>query len=378
MGGDRVDYMARALELADLARGRTSPNPPVGAVVVREGRVVGEGFTRPPGGPHAEVVALAEAGPLARGATLYSTLEPCCYHGRTPPCAAASAAAGVTAVHIAVLDPNPRVQGGGSQLLEGAGVLVRLGERAAAARELIEGFTRYVLAGRPLVVAKWAMSLDGKIAAASGDSRWISGSLARERGHQLRDVADAVVVGVGTVLADDPRLTVRLAPELDRRPARPQPWRVVVDSRGRTPLGAQLLGPELAPRTLLATTRAAPAAWRDEVRARGADALELPAREGRVDLDALLRALAERGLTSVLVEGGGALLGSLFAGRLVDRVYAFVAPKVLGGAGAPSPVGGPGVARAADAWPLRDVRVERLGEDLLVSGWVGEEACSQA
>lgn len=364
-----MEHMARALELADLARGRTSPNPAVGAVVVRDGRVVGEGYTQPPGGPHAEIVALRQAGEFARGATLYTTLEPCCHHGRTPPCAEAIVAAGVAEVRIAILDPNPKVQGGGCRMLEAGGVRIRVGERAAEAREQIEDFTKYVLTGRPLVVAKWAMSLDGKIATRTGDSKWITGEPARELAHELRDTYGAIVVGVNTVLLDDPQLTVRLPPEKARRPARLQPWRVVVDSRGRTPLGARLLGPELAGRTIVATTAAATAAWRREIRALGAHDMVLPDRDGVVDLEALLDALGQMEITGVLVEGGGTLFGSLFEAHLVDKVCAFVAPRILGGAGAPSPVGGTGALTVASAWKLRDVRIERVGEDLLVVGY---------
>ena len=367
-----MDYMARAIELADLARGRVSPNPAVGAVVVRDGRIVGEGYTRPPGGPHAEIVALREAGDLARGATLYTTLEPCCHHGRTPPCAEAIARAGIAEVRIAVLDPNPKVQGGGCRALEAAGVRIRVGERAAQAREMVEDFAKHILTGRPFVIAKWAMSLDGRIATASGDSKWITGPAARERVHQLRDVVGAIVVGVNTVLADDPQLTVRLPEGPARRPTRVPPWRVVVDSRGRTPLRVRLLSDDLAERVIVATTTASPEVWRREVRARGARVLALPARDGRVELEALLTALGEEEVTSVLVEGGGTLLGSLFASRLVDKVYAFVAPRIVGGASAPAPVGGPGVSALADSWQLRDVRMERVGDDVLVMGYLSE------
>lgn len=364
-----MDYMARALELADLARGRTSPNPAVGAVIVRDGEVVGEGHTQPPGGPHAEIVALRRAGERARDATLYSTLEPCCHQGRTPPCTDAIAAAGIAKVHLAILDPNPRVQGGGCQALEAAGIRVVVGERADEARELIEDFTTHVLTGQPLVVAKWAMSLDGKIATTTGDSRWISGPRARAVVHDLRDVCSAVLVGVGTVLADDPQLTVRIPRAEARRAARPQPWRVVVDSRGRTPLSARLLSPDLANRTIVATTNASPETWRRAVEAAGATVLLLADRAGRVDLRALLAALGQMEITSVLAEGGSAVLGSLFAADLVDKVYAFVAPLVVGGQAAPSPVGGAGAQRLVEARGLRVVRLDRVGDDLLVVGY---------
>ena len=366
---ERSRWMSRALDLADLARGRTSPNPPVGAVVVRDGVVVGEGFTQPPGGPHAEVVALRQAGELTRGATLYVTLEPCCTFGRTPPCCRAVIAAGIAEVHVATLDPNPLVDGGGCAALEAAGVRVHVGEGAERARSYIDGFRSLISTGRPFVVAKWAMSLDGKIAAPTGDSKWISSAESRARVHELRDTVDAVIVGVNTALADDPALTVRLPETARRRPPREEPWRVVVDSRGRTPLTAQLLSPALARRTLIATTAAASDSWRDAVLARGAEVLALPAGDdGRVDLDALLLALGERGVANALVEGGGQLLGSLFALRCVGQVCAFVAPLIVGGGG-PSPVGGAGVALVADAPRLARVTLERIGADTLIIGY---------
>jgi diaminohydroxyphosphoribosylaminopyrimidine deaminase/5-amino-6-(5-phosphoribosylamino)uracil reductase len=364
--------MLRALELADLARGRTSPNPAVGAVLVRGGQVVGEGYTQPPGGPHAEIVALRQAGEQARGATLYTTLEPCCHHGRTPPCSDAIIAAGIAQVRVAVLDPDPRVQGNGMQALQAAGITVGIGEHAARASQTIEDFTTRVLLGRPYVVAKWAMSLDGRIATRTGDSRWITGPAARALGHDLRDTLDGIVVGVNTVLADDPELTVRI-PGGSHRPSRPAPWRIVVDSRGRTPLIAHLLTTGDVSRTLIATTDTSAPEWRCHVARAGALVLVLPAAAGRASLPAMLDAVLELGVTSLLVEGGGTLLGSLFDQHLVDRVYAFVAPMVIGGSGAPSPVQGAGVCRMADAVRLAGVSRSEHGDDLLVTGRVVRE-----
>ncbi|MBI3979008.1 MAG: bifunctional diaminohydroxyphosphoribosylaminopyrimidine deaminase/5-amino-6-(5-phosphoribosylamino)uracil reductase RibD [Chloroflexi bacterium] len=360
--------MERALALARRARGRTSPNPAVGAVVVRDGAVVGEGFTQPPGQAHAEVVALCQAGLLAPGATLYVTLEPCCFHGRTPPCTAAIIAAGIAEVHLATLDPNPRVAGRGQAELERAGIATVLGNCAEAAREQIEGFSQLITSGRPWVTAKFAMSLDGKIATRTGDTRWITGPAARRRVHELRDDLDAVLVGVETALADDPQLTVRLdGTARDDR----QPLRVVADSRGRLPLGARMLGEP--GRTLVATTAVSSDIWRQALAARGVEVVVLPAdAAGRVDLPALLQALGARGIADLLVEGGGRLLGALFEAQLVDKVYAFVAPVIIGGEGAPSPVRGIGADRLADAWQLRRVRVEQVGPDLLILGYVND------
>ncbi len=371
------DYMRLAIAEAEEAVGWTSPNPPVGAVVVRDGRVVGRGRTQPPGGAHAEVMALRDAGPdAARGATVYCTLEPCAHFGRTPPCADALVDAGVAAVHYAIDDPDPRVDGGGRARLEAAGVAVTVGDGAAEVRRQLAGYLKHRRTGLPLVVVKYAASLDGRIAAASGDSRWVSGPQTLAWVHRERRRLDALVVGSGTVVADNPSLTAR-APghEAERSTAVAvgvhQPLRVVVDSRGRTPADAAVLaGP--AP-TLVATLDTAPAAWRDALVARGAEVVPLPAAPGadgapHVDLAALLRELGRRGTLVALFEGGGVLLGSLFDARLVDRVHAVLAPLIIGAANAPAAVAGRGADRMADAVRLRDVTVERLGDDTLISG----------
>ncbi|MHB1415832.1 MAG: bifunctional diaminohydroxyphosphoribosylaminopyrimidine deaminase/5-amino-6-(5-phosphoribosylamino)uracil reductase RibD [Chloroflexota bacterium] len=361
-----MDHMARALALARGALGSTSPNPAVGAVIVNDGLVVGEGYTQPPGGPHAEIVALREAGERARGATVYVSLEPCCHHGRTPPCTAALIAAGVAEVRIATIDPNPRMSGKGAKELERAGIRVHLGECEEAAREINEAFFKYITTGRPFLSLKYAMTLDGKIASARGHSRWVTGPEARQLVHELRRQADAVLVGIGTVLADDPRLTVRLG---DDQPTGRQPWRVVVDSRCRIPLAARLLSDGGASRTIVATTRAASPDSLAAVHAAGAEVWTLADIDGRVDLADLMERLAARGIINVLAESGGTLNGSLFQAGLVDKIYAFVAPKVVGGATAPTPVDGAGVDRMDQAYPLRLAKVERYGEDTLLVGY---------
>ena len=356
--------MRLALAEGRRALGWSSPNPAVGAVVVApSGRTVGAGRTQPPGGDHAEVAALREAGERARGATVWVTLEPCAHRGRTPPCTEALIEAGVAAVRYAIADPDPRVSGAGRRRLAEAGVAVAAGDGAEEAAAQLEGYLHQRRTGRPFVIAKYAASLDGRIAAASGDSRWVSGPETRAWAHDRRQGLDAIVVGSGTVLADDPQLTAR--PEGVGRPH--QPLRVVADSRGRTPERARVLGGPGA--ALIATTAAAPAAWRARMEARGAELLVLPAGGGgRVDLAALIGALGERGALSVLFEGGGVLLGSLFDRRLVDRVQAIVAPIVIGAAAAPAAVAGRGARRMADAPRLREVAVTRLGEDTLISG----------
>lgn len=357
--------MAEAIDLARRVLGTTSPNPAVGAVIVRDGRVVGRGATRPPGGPHAERVALAEAGELARGATLYVTLEPCCHRGRTPPCTDAIIEAGIAEVHVATPDPNPLVHGRGIGALVDRGIRVVVGEHEAEARRLNEWFFKYIATGRPFILAKYAVTLDGKIAARTGDSRWVTGPTARAYVHRLRAQVDAVMVGVGTVLADDPALTAR-PEEFGGPPPARQPLRIVVDSRGRTPPQARVL--DGAAPTLIATTPLADPENLKALEARGAEVLVLPAAGGRVDLEALISELGRRELAWVLVEGGGRLLGSLFDLGLIDRVAAFIAPKLVGGAAAPGPVGGLGRPKMADAVRLEDVETDRLGEDLLVSG----------
>ena len=358
-----MDFMQRALELARRAQGAASPNPAVGAVIVRQGRLVGQGWTQPPGGHHAEIEALAGAGEEARGATLYVTLEPCSHYGRTPPCTQALLRAGIAEVHVAIQDPYPQVNGSGIKELEAAGVRVLLGEREEEAREVMEAYLKWASTGLPFITAKYAMSLDGKIATATGESRWITGPQARRRGHDLRSASDAIMVGIGTALADDPQLTAR--DEADRALER-QPLRVVVDSGARLPAGAAMLR---APGSTLVATADPPDARVRPLVDAGAEVLRLPGDDGRVDLNRLLCLLGQRPITSLLAEGGGVLLASLVRQGLVDRVMAFIAPVIIGGREAPTPVEGDGAPHLADALRLHRVGVERLGDDLLVTGY---------
>ena len=355
-----TDHMQRAVELARRSVGSTSPNPPVGAVLVRDGHVVGEGRTQPPGGSHAEDEALRMAGDAARGADLYVTLEPCAHHGRTPPCTDALIEAGVASVHIAVMDPAPHTAGRGVQCLREAGIPVTVDDGPREARQLVEAFAKHVSTGLPFVVAKFAMSLDGRLSSRSGDSRWISNETSRQMAHVLRAEADAVMVGIGTALADNPLLSVRDAP----LPARGQPLRVVVDSTGRLPASAAMLATEGTTLVAVASPEAARA-----IEASGADAFVAPGANGRVDLPQLLAELGSRDVTSLLVEGGAALHGALFDGGHVDKVVAFVAPVVIGGDGVPGPVGGAGAERMADALRLRDVTYTELDGDMMVVGY---------
>lgn len=356
-------YMKLALRLAARARGRTSPNPLVGAVVVNNGRIVGRGFHQKAGTPHAEIHALREAGPEARGATLYVTLEPCCHYGRTGPCSEAVIQAGIARTVVAMADPNPLVAGKGLKRLAEAGISVTLGVMEEEARQLNEVFLKYIKTRLPFVVAKAAVSLDGKIATRSGKSRWITGPAARAYGHRLRDRYDAILVGIGTILADDPALTTRLQGRKGRDPVR-----VIVDSRGRTPPDARVLNLQSEAATIIAVTRQAPVERLAALRGAGAEVVVV--NEGsRVDLLELMKLLGAREITSVLIEGGAAVHGSALEAGIVDKAVWFIAPKIIGGSEAPGPVGGFGVDDPNDAAQLERFKMRRLGEDFCLEGY---------
>ncbi len=361
-----MDYMELALSLAKLALGQVSPNPAVGAVVVRDGEVIGQGYTQPPGFDHAEVVALKKAGEKARGSVMYVSLEPCCHYGRTPPCTQAIIAAGISEVHLAMLDPNPLVAGRGIDALEREGIRTYVGEHEAEAKEIIEAYAKFITAGLPFVTVKFAVSMDGKIATKSGDSKWISGEESRKYVHTLRYTSDAIMAGVNTVLADDPRLTARYG--ATGGTARRQPLRVIVDGWGRTPSTAQIFNEPGG--VLLAVGQSCKPENREPLAQAGAELLELPSEGGLVDLAELLRALGKREITSVLVEGGGVLLGSLFDRGLVDKVIAFISPIIIGGMKARIAVAGNGVDKVVDAVKLERIRVEKFGEDLMIIGYI--------
>jgi diaminohydroxyphosphoribosylaminopyrimidine deaminase/5-amino-6-(5-phosphoribosylamino)uracil reductase len=358
-------FMKMALRLAARGAGLVSPNPMVGAVVVQQGEVVGRGWHRRYGEPHAEVMALEAAGDLARGATLYVTLEPCHHHGQTPPCTEAILAAGVSRLVAATLDPNRKVDGGGAPFLKAQGLQVDMGLLAAAARRLNEAWLTWVETDRPFVIAKAACSLDGKIATRSGDSQWLTSEAARAFGHRLRHECDAILVGVGTVLADNPQLTARLP-----RRAAEDPIRIVLDSRLRLPLTARLLQLNSPAPTWIATTPAAPPKKIQDLEAMGVTVIIMSEDNGRVDLESLLAELGCRQVQSLLVEGGADVLGAFFDQNLVDKFYFFYAPKFLGGQKALGVIGGAGVDRLAKAHQARDLSLRRLGPDLLVSGYL--------
>lgn len=361
MSGPAVmaDWMGRALELAASADFQTSPNPMVGAVVVKDGELVGAGCHRRAGLPHAEVVALDMAGPEARGADLWVTLEPCCHRGRTGPCTERVIAAGIRRVHIATVDPNPLVDGRGIASLRAAGIEVELGEREKDARRLIEAYAVWVTTGLPFISIKIAMSLDGRVATVSRQSQWITSEEARVEGHGLRHSHDAVLVGSQTVLDDDPALTAR-HPQREGH----QPWRVVLDGRLRTPVDSRLLASPGGPVILFTAPGSAPR--RHLLERAGARVITVAAVDGRPSIRAVMRRLARMGVLSVLVEGGPTVLASLQAERLGNRLVVFMAPSVLGGVGAPGPFGGPGVDSLSQGWSWRFTGISRIGPDLRI------------
>lgn len=362
--------MARAVELARRGEGRTAPNPPVGAVLVRDGVVVGEGYHPAAGEPHAEIFALRDAGERARGADLYVTLEPCCHRGRTGPCTEALIAAGVRRVFYGTVDPNPRVAGQGLERLRCAGIETIAAPLSDDCRRLIAPFAKHVATGRPYVILKAAMTLDGQLATSGGESQWISGEPSRELVHRLRNRVDGILTGAGTVLADNPRLTVRL-PHSGRNPAR-----IVLDSRLRTAPGARVFSPEAAGRRLLVTADDALKERTEPFARLGVEIVAVPRDGEHPALEAVMDALGQRGLQCLLVEGGGALNGALLRAGLVDRLMLFVAPLLLGGGDGTPLFAGKGVVHLAEALRLRQMQVSRVGDDLLLEGEVSR--CSPA
>ena len=365
-----ADPMARAVVLGSSALGSTSPNPSVGAVIVRDDRVIGEGHTFPAGQNHAEINALRQAGNEARDATLYVTLEPCCHYGRTPPCTDAIIAAGIRHVVFGVTDPNPRVSGGGAAALRAAGLTVEC-RPCPEADQLHEAFAKHIVTGLPFVVAKFAMSLDGKIATRTGDSMWITGPMARARVQQMRKELDGIMVGIGTALADNPQLTAR-DDSGEPMPEALQPVRIVLDSTARMPATALML--QQPGRTIVATAANAEPGRVATLESAGALVVSLPGADGRVDLAGLLSYLGESGLgesgmVSLLVEGGGGVLGAMLDARLVDKVHAFIGPMLIGGVDARSPVEGVGAQMMSDVLKLQRTKLEQIGPDWLITGY---------
>ncbi|RMH31049.1 MAG: bifunctional diaminohydroxyphosphoribosylaminopyrimidine deaminase/5-amino-6-(5-phosphoribosylamino)uracil reductase RibD [Nitrospirae bacterium] len=362
--------MQLALRLAAKGRGRTHPNPMVGAVIVRNGSIVGTGYHRRAGEPHAEILALQQAGSHARGATLYVTLEPCCHRNkRTPPCVPALIEAGLRRIVVAMLDPNPHVNGLGIRALQRAGITVEVGCLEAQATRLNEAYIHWMRTGRPFVILKAAMTLDGKIATAAGESKWITGEEARQHAHRIRRSVDAILVGIGTVLKDDPQLSAR-GHSPDTRLKIKQPVRVILDSRLRIPLRARVCqGIEIQP-TYVVTTVQAPARKIAVLESRGVRVVRVRSQRGHVSLKACLQTLGRWGMRSVLIEGGSLINADALRLRLIDRILLYVAPRLLGGQDAIGVFGGQSPKSLRAAIAVQDVSTRFLGRDLLITGRV--------
>jgi diaminohydroxyphosphoribosylaminopyrimidine deaminase/5-amino-6-(5-phosphoribosylamino)uracil reductase len=377
----KTDYMRLALRLARRGYGTTSPNPMVGAVLVRAGRIIGRGWHHQAGGPHAEVEAIRDAqrrGNSPKGATLYVTLEPCCTHGRTPPCTEAIIAAGISSVVVAATDPNPRHRGRAFRILRQAGIRAEQGVLAEEAERLNESFNHWIFRGEPFVTVKAAMTMDGKIATAAGDSKWITSEPARRYGMKLRQGADAILVGINTILADDPSLTYRAEGFRDAttsKRARPL-RRIVLDSMARTPLQAKIVKDKLAATTTIVVSKSAPRR-RVAVLARRVKVLIAPggskdpkAAKGKLNLRWLLCTLGKENVTSLLVEGGGEVNASFLLGGLAQRVAFFYAPMILGGRESRTGVAGEGARSLGETLRLRELEWRKLGADLLLTARV--------
>ncbi len=366
MTTDSLDrkYMTEALRLAAKAQGRTSPNPMVGAVVVKNGKVIARGWHKKAGEPHAEAVALRKAGKAAKGATLYVTLEPCSHtNKRTPPCTPLVIQSGVKRVVVAMIDPNPRVSGSGIKTLKKAGVTVVSGVLEAEARKLNEAFIKHITTGMPFVTLKVAQTLDGKTATASGESKWITGEQARMEGHRLRDGSDAILVGINTVLKDNPSLTTRMPKGRD-------PVRIVVDSSLRIPVNAKVITQKSPAGTIVATLATAQKAKVEKLRNAGAEVLIVKDRGGRVDLRDLMKKLGARGIMSVLIEGGAEVHASAIASGIADKIVMFIAPTLMTGRDSLCSIGGISPKTLSRAVRLHDVSIRQIGGDFMVEGYL--------
>lgn len=359
-------YMRLAMQLAGNAIGRTSPNPLVGAVIVKDNRVVGCGWHRKAGTPHAEVHALNQAGELAQGADVYVTLEPCAHYGKTPPCAKALVEAKVKNVYGGLLDVNPKVAGKGFKILEDAGIHVEYGFLQDELRKQNEVFFKWIEHKKPFVVLKAAMTLDGKIATATGQSKWITNETSRAYGYKLRDIYDGIMVGINTVIEDNPMLTARVN-------GGKNPIRIVVDSSLKIDINANVVQDKSA-KTIVATTDKADKDKILKLQAQNVDVIVVDKDENdKVDIEKLLNILGQQNICSILVEGGATLSGSFVAKKLVDKVYFFIAPKIIGGKEAKTPVAGTGILNLQEALALKDIQIEKLEEDILIIGRVDKD-----
>jgi diaminohydroxyphosphoribosylaminopyrimidine deaminase/5-amino-6-(5-phosphoribosylamino)uracil reductase len=359
---DDERWMKRVLRLAEMGRGRTSPNPMVGAILVKDGEVAGEGYHAKAGEAHAEIIALQQAREEARGAVLYLNLEPCTHYGKTPPCAPQVIESGVKRVVIGMEDPNPLVKGKGIEMLRRAGLDVEVGILEKECQRLNEAFCKYILKKEPFVILKVAATVDGKIATRNGDSKWISGEASRRFVHKLRDQVDGVLVGIGTVLKDDPQLTARIRGGRD-------PYRIVLDSRLKIPEEAKVIGTSPS-KTIIAATEFAPKDKIEKLEKRGVQILILDSQEGKINLKSCLSKLGEIGMMSLLVEGGSQINGSFLDEGLIDKLLLFLSPKLIGDHQALGIFGGRGVSSLEEAVALKEMKTRRVGEDILLEGYL--------
>ena len=356
-----MNYMSRAISLSKRALGSVSPNPAVGALVVKNNKIVGEGWTQPPGQNHAEIMAIEQAGELSKGASLYTTLEPCNYHGRTPPCVTKIIESQIKKVHISILDPNKNVYGQGLQKLQEEGIQTELGELSQKVTTNLEGYLKFVSKKSPFITAKFAMSLDGKIATKTGDSKWISGEKSRRFVHQLRADSDAIMVGVNTVIKDDPKLTAR---NKSGKPNQHQPLRIILDTNLRTPLNSIIL--KQPGTTIIATAKSNNSHFSNTP---NVEIWEIPKHNSRISITDLFSSLYNRGISGVLVESGGTLLGTMFDQKLIDKVIAFISPKIIGGENTNSPVIGVGIDSVNNSIQIHNQKWRRFGDDMAMIGY---------
>lgn len=355
--------MQLAYNLAKKGCGGVNPNPLVGAVIVKEGKIIGEGYHEIYGGPHAEVNAFRSAKESVEGATMYVTLEPCSHFGKTPPCAQAIVDNKIARVVVGMLDPNPLVAGRGVKLLQENGIEVESDFLSAELTQLNRVFLKFIQSKQPYIIMKTAMTLDGKIASRTGDSRWVSNEYSRARVHELRNELMAIMLGVDTVIADDPMLTTRLNNNKKGR----NPIRIVVDSQARIPLDSKILNTSAEAKTIVAVTAAAANKNKvDKINALGNEVLIIEEKDGRVDLNHLMQVLGEKGIDGILLEGGATLNYAALESQIIDEVHAYIAPKIIGGSEAKTPVGGEGIEKMSDAVNLQNVRFENIADDILI------------
>lgn len=363
-----IQYMKRALELAQKGAGYTSPNPLVGAVIVKDGRIIGEGYHEVYGSHHAEVNAFNNAAEDVEGATMYVTLEPCSHYGKTPPCANKIVEKKIKKVVIGLEDPNPLVAGKGIEILRSSGIEVVTGVLETEGRKLNEIFLKYITTSLPFVILKTAMTLDGKIAAYTGDSKWITNEASREFVHQLRHRVTGIMAGIGTILADDPMLNTRLKDGKGK-----DAHRIIVDSNARTPLTARILNMESDANTIIAVSEQADKEKIKHLKDKGAEIIVTPQKDGKLDLQYLMKELGQRKIDGILLEGGGTLNYSALQEGIVDKVHAFIAPKIIGGKDAKTPVEGMGKAYVRDAIDIENIEVSRFGSDVMITGYIRKE-----